>query len=75
VARRHLIEGGVSHVYTMDEKLIDVRLLEESLDTLYAFDNRVKHYATPIYAQTVAEGYRDTLVYGFSLPDSKYQKD
>jgi hypothetical protein len=75
VVRRHLVEGGVSQVYTMDEKLVDVRLLEEPLDTLCAFDNRLKHYATPIYAQTMAEGYRDTLVYGFSLPDTKYQKD
>lgn len=74
VVRRHLVEGGVSHVYTMDEKLIDVRLLHEPLDTLYAFDDRVKHYATPIFSRGTGEGYRDTLVYGFHLPDTKYRK-
>lgn len=68
------IEGGVSHVYTMDEELIDLGVLRDPLDTLYAFDNRVKHYVTPIYATTREEGWREVLVYGFSLPGTKYDK-
>lgn len=74
VVHRHRVEGGISHVYTMDEELLDVKMLTGGLDTLYAFDNRVKHYATPLFAHGMSEGYRDTLVYGFFLPGTKYRK-
>jgi hypothetical protein len=68
------IEGGVSHVYSMDKELIDVGVLREPLDTLYAWDNKVMHYVTPIFATGLEEGWRDVLVCGFSLPNSKYDK-
>lgn len=74
VVNRHQVEGGVSHVYTNDEQLLNVRKLEPPMDSLYAWDNRVKHFATPLFATTPAEGYRDILGYVFYLPGTKYEK-
>lgn len=71
---RQGVEGGISHIYDLDEKLLDVHLFERRLDTLYAYDNRIKHYATPLYAQGMDEGHRDLMGYVFYLPGTKYDK-
>ncbi len=68
------IEGAVSHVYSLDEELLDVGVLKEPMDSLYAWDNRVLHYATPLYASTMQEGHRDVLIYGYHLDGTKYEK-
>lgn len=71
---RRGIEGGVSHVYSLDRELLDISTLRDTLDSFYAWDNRVLHYATPLFASEAAEGYRDVLVYGFHLDGTEYAR-
>ena len=68
------IEGGVSHVYSMERELLAVSTLRDPLDSFYAWDNRVMHYATPLFATGLGEGHRDVLVYGFHLAGTKYER-
>lgn len=71
---RHNIEGAVSRVYSLDEKFLAAKTLSNPLDTFYCVDRSVKHYTTPFYSTNSDFGYRDVLVYGFHLPESKYEK-
>lgn len=71
---RENIEGGVSHIYTLDEQLVDISTLTAELDSYYAYDNRVKHFATPFFTKEMGKGHRDVLVYGMHLPGSKYAR-
>lgn len=68
------VEGGISHIYTLDEELLAINSLNDALQSFYCWDNRVKHYATPFWANTDGEGHRDILVYGFHLPNTKYER-
>lgn len=71
---RQRIEGGVSHIYTPEEELLDISTLTSPLDSFYAWDNRVLHYATPLFASEMHEGHRDVLVYGFHLEGTEYAR-
>lgn len=71
---RHNIEGAVSRVYSLDEDFLTAKTLSNPLDTFYCVDRKVKHYTTPFYSTNSDFGYRDVLVYGFHLPESKYEK-
>jgi hypothetical protein len=74
LVHRQGVEGGVSHIYDMDKNLLDLGVLSEPLDSYYGWDNRIMHYATPIFATGRDVGTRDVLVYGLHLPDSPYAR-
>lgn len=71
---RENIEGAVSRVHTLDEKLLGIKTLSTPLDSFYCYDNKVKHFTTPLVASGMEQGHRDILVYGFHLPETKYEK-
>lgn len=76
VVNRHNIEGGVSHVYSLEDEFLAARVLgSESFDAIYAYDTRMKHYTTPIYSQDGGEGYRDLLGFVYYLPGTSYDKE
>lgn len=71
---RQGIEGGVSHIYSPSQEPLGISTLREPLDSFYAWDTRVMHYATPLFASENKEGYRDVLVYGFHLEGTEYER-
>lgn len=76
VVQRHNIQGGISHVYSLENEFVTARLLgDESLDSLYAYDTRMKHYTTPIFSCDGQEGYRDLLGFVYYLPGSPYDRE
>ncbi|HYY10581.1 MAG TPA: 2OG-Fe dioxygenase family protein [Kineosporiaceae bacterium] len=76
VVGRRNIQGGISHVYSLDEEFVAARLLgEESLDSLFAYDTRVKHYTTPVYSCDGREGHRDLLGFVYYLPGSHLDRE
>lgn len=76
VVRRGNIQGGVSHVYSLDEEFRAARVLgTQSLDSLFAYDTRVKHYTTPIYSCDGDEGFRDLLGFVYYLPNSPLDRE
>lgn len=72
VGREH-VSGGQSSVYTFeDEREMATLTFLEPLDSLFLEDRKIKHYVTPISADTDHDGYREILAVSFSLPDSPY---
>jgi hypothetical protein len=68
------VMGGETIIYTLDEERIESSTLTNRYDSLYAFDNRIKHYVTPVTTDNEEGGMRDILIFGFHLPKSKYCK-
>lgn len=64
--QRSNVGGGVSGIYNLSKHLIESFVLEESLDTFYAFDDDVMHDASSIKVESNGlSGHRDTLLVGF----------
>lgn len=74
LADRQNIRGGETKIYTLDEQLLTEATLTMSLDTLFAFDTRIKHYVTPVECEGGERGCRDVLIFGCHLPGTEYQQ-